>query len=125
MLRYYNLNEEVTLQCDASQTGLVAALLQKGQPVAYASRALTPAEKRYAQIVKELLSIAFACDRFHSYVYSPKEVNFETDHKPLEPIFTKSLTNAPKRLQRMLLHLQQCNLTVKYKKIIGAKQRQQ
>ena len=83
MLRYYNLDEEVTLQCDASQTGLGAALLQKGQPVAYASRALTPAETRYAQIEKELLSIVFACDRFHTYVYGRKEVNIETDHKPL------------------------------------------
>ena len=49
-LRYYNLKEEVTLQCDASQSGLGAVLTQNGQPVAYASRALTPAETRYAQI---------------------------------------------------------------------------
>ena len=61
VLRYCNLDEEVTLQGDASQTGLGAALLQKGQPVAYASRALTPAQTRYAQIEKELLSIVFAC----------------------------------------------------------------
>ena len=46
VLRYYNLEEEVTLQCDASQSGLGAALLQNGQPVAYASRALTDAETR-------------------------------------------------------------------------------
>ena len=53
VLRYYNLAEEVTLQCDASQHELGAALLQNGQPVAYASRALTSAETRYAQIEKE------------------------------------------------------------------------
>ena len=114
--RYYNLNEEVTLQCDASQTGLDAALLQKGQPVTYPSRALAPAETRYPQIEKELFSIVFACDCFHTYVYGRKEVNIETDHKPFEPIFTKPPATAPKRLQRMLLHLQQYNLTVKYKK---------
>ena len=44
VLRYYNVNEEVTLQCDASQTGLGASLLQNGQPVAYASCALTAME---------------------------------------------------------------------------------
>ena len=50
ILQYYNLSEEVTLQCDTSQAGLGATLLQGGQPVAYASRALTPTESRYAQI---------------------------------------------------------------------------
>ena len=41
VLRYYNL-EEVTIQCDASQFGLGATLLQNGQPVAYTFQA--PAE---------------------------------------------------------------------------------
>ncbi len=36
VLRYYNLKEEVTIQCDASQSGLGAALMQNGQPVAFA-----------------------------------------------------------------------------------------
>ena len=45
VLSYYNLADEVTIQCDVSQSGLGAALMQNGQPVAYASRALTPAEK--------------------------------------------------------------------------------
>ena len=116
VLRYYNLDEEVTPQCDASQSGLGAALLQNGQPVAYASRALTPAETRYAQIAKELLANVFACDRFHTYVYGRELVNVKTDHKPLEPIFTKPLAIAPKRLQRMLLKLQQYSLSVRYKK---------
>ena len=40
VLRYYDVSKEVTLQCDASQSGLGAALLQEGQPVAFASRAL-------------------------------------------------------------------------------------
>ena len=57
ILRYFNLNEEVTLQCDPSQCMLVAALLQGGQPVVYASRALTATEMQYAQIEKEPLAI--------------------------------------------------------------------
>ena len=48
VLHYYNLKEEVALQCDASQSGLDTALMQNGQPVAYASQALTLAETRYA-----------------------------------------------------------------------------
>ena len=116
VLRYYNLKEEVTLQCDASQSGLGAALMQNGQPVAYASRALSSAETRYAQIEKELLAIVFACDRFEAYIYGRDIVHVETDHRPLEFIVLKPLNNAPKRLQRMLLQLQKYSLQVKYKK---------
>ena len=47
-LKYYKMDEPVTIQCDASSTGLGATLLQNDQPVAYASRALTKAEKQYA-----------------------------------------------------------------------------
>lgn len=41
VLKYYNPTEQLVLQCDASESGLGAALVQGGQPIAYASRALT------------------------------------------------------------------------------------
>ena len=116
VLRYYNQAEEVTIQCDASQTGLGAALMQNGQPVAYTSRALTDTEIRYAQIEKELLAIVFACDRFDAYIYGRDVVNVESDHQPLETITRKPLNDAPKRLQRMLLQLQKYSLNVRYKR---------
>ena len=116
VLHYFNVKEDVTLQCDASQSGLGAALLQNGQPVAYASRALTPAETRYAQIEKELLAIVFACERFDSYIYGLAGIKVESDHKPLESIFLKPLHAAPQRLQRMLLRLQRYSLVIRYKK---------
>ena len=43
VLRCYNLDEKVTLQCDASQSGLGVAVLQ-GQPVAFTS--LAPSSNR-------------------------------------------------------------------------------
>ena len=116
VLRYYNLAEEVTIQCDASQTGLGAALMQSGQPVAYASRALTDTEIRYAQIEKELLAIVFACNRFDAYIYGREVINVESDHQPLETIMKKPLNDAPKRLQRMLMQLQKYSLNVRYKR---------
>ena len=60
VLRYYDPNLEVTIQCDASQDGLGAALLQNGQPISYASRALSSTESRYAKMEKELLAIVYA-----------------------------------------------------------------
>ena len=83
VLRFYSLRDEVTLQCDASDTGLGSALLQLQQPVSFASRALTQTETRYAQIEKELLAIVFACEKFDEYIFGRDVVHVETDHKPL------------------------------------------
>ncbi|RXN17139.1 Transposon Ty3-G Gag-Pol poly [Labeo rohita] len=113
VLKYYNPEDDLVLQCDSSETGLGAALLQAGQPVAYSSRALTATEKGYAQIEKECLAILFGMEKFHQYTYGRK-VEVHSDHKPLETIIRKPLLNAPKRLQRMLLRLQRYDIYVVY-----------
>ncbi|KAJ8361627.1 hypothetical protein SKAU_G00181520 [Synaphobranchus kaupii] len=115
VLRYYDVTKPITIQSDASQSGLGCCLMQEGQPIAFASRALTPTEKNYAQIEKECLSIVFACQRFHHYLYGRDPITAETDHKPLISIFSKPLLNAPKRLQSMLMTLQSYDLRVIYK----------
>ena len=115
-LRYYDMAKSVTIQIDASQTGLGAGLMQDGQPISYASRAMTDTEQNYAQIEKELLAIVFACERFNDYIYGRNVVHVETEHKPLESIFKKEIHMAPKRLQRMRLRLQKYPLEVRYKK---------
>ena len=115
VLKFYDVTEEVTLQYDASDKGLGAALLQNGQPVVFASRALSRTEQSYAQIEKECLAILFAAERFDQYLLGREMVTINTDHKPLVPIFSKSLFNAPKRLQRMILRLQKYNLVVRYR----------
>ena len=47
-LRYFDLLLPVTIQVDASQVGLGAALVQDNKPVAFPSKALTDAECRCA-----------------------------------------------------------------------------
>ena len=116
VLKYYDVNEEVTIQCDASETGLGAVLMQKGQPIAFASRALTDTETRYAQIEKELLAIVWSTDKFNQYILGREVVHIESDHEPLKAVFTKPIHKSPKRLQRMLMALQNYSLDVQYKK---------
>ncbi|KAK3702003.1 hypothetical protein QZH41_007698 [Actinostola sp. cb2023] len=114
ILKYYDVNKPVTVSVDASSYGLGACLLQEGHPTSYASRSLNDAEKNYAQIEKELLAVVYGCTKYHQYIYG-KQVEVETDHKPLEYLFKKTLTMAPPRLQRMMLQLQKYDLLVGYK----------
>ena len=55
---------------------------------------MTSAEKNYAQIEKEMLSIVFAVQKFHQYVYGQESVLVESDHKPIESIMRKPLGKA-------------------------------
>lgn len=95
MLKFYDVTQAVTVESDALLSGLGATLLQVGQPVAIASRALTPAEGRYAQTEKELLSVVLVCERFHTYLYGPDILHVKTDHQPLEAICKKDLALLP------------------------------
>jgi len=115
VLHYYDVNEEVTIECDSREVVLGATLLQDGQPVSFASRALTPTEQRYAQIEKECLAKVYACQKFNHYILGRNVMTIHSDQKPLETIFKKTFITAPKRLQRMLLQLQKYNLLVIYK----------
>ena len=89
--------------------------MQGGQPVACASRAMTDTETRHAQIEKEMLAIVFSLEKFHQYTFG-RHTNVESDHKPLEAILDKPLSAAPRRLQGMMLRIQDYDITVKYKK---------
>ena len=113
-LRYFDVRKPVTVQVDASKKGLGAALLQDGCPVAFASKALTPTEQRYANIEREMLACVFGAERFHTYVFGCA-FTIESDHKPLEQINLKNLADTPARLQRMLLRLQNYDITIKYR----------
>ncbi|PIK33275.1 hypothetical protein BSL78_29913 [Apostichopus japonicus] len=113
-LSYFDPRKQTTLQVDASMSGLGAVLMQDAKPIYFASRSLTDAEQRYANIERELLAVVFACEKFHMYVYG-KEFIVESDHKPLEMIYLKNLVAAPTRLQLMLLRLQGYQLKITYK----------
>lgn len=119
LLALYNSNFETFILSDASSFGLGAVLLQKQEdgelkPVAYASRTLTSAEIRYAQIEKEALGIAWACERFRDFIMG-KTFEIETDHKPLLQVLqTKSLDDHSCRLQRLRIRLMRYSYSMKF-----------
>ena len=116
VLALYDVNAKTKVSADASAHGLGAVLLQEQQntwrPVAFASRALTDTEVRYAQIEKEALALTWALEKFSEYVLG-KSIILETDHKPLVPILgRKSLDTLPPRVLRFRLRLMRFQYTI-------------
>jgi len=113
VLKYFDKSKPITIQVDASQRGLGAALLQEHGPIEYASKTLSDTESRYSNIEREMLAVVFGLERFHYYAYG-RHVTIETDHKPLESIFKKHLDKSPPRISRMVLRIQEYDKTIKY-----------
>ena len=113
-LAYYDRTKPAMIQTDASEFGLGAALLQGGQPIAFASKTLTDVESCYTNIERECLSVCFGLEKFHTYIYG-RHVLIENDHKPLEMIQHKPIHVAPPRLQQMLLCMQKYDYTIVHK----------
>ncbi|KAK2566265.1 Retrovirus-related Pol polyprotein from transposon 17.6 [Acropora cervicornis] len=113
ILAYCSRGKELVIQCDASSRCLGAVLLQEVRPLAYASRALTDPETRYATIEKEMLAVVFALEKWHQFAYG-RHVLVNTDHNPPEAISKKPLDRAPKRLQGMLLRILAHYIGVQY-----------
>ena len=78
VLAFLDLKADDVIQVNGSMKGLGTVLLQKGRSVRYVSRTLT---------------LAFQLERLHQYVFGSK-VEVQADHKPLIPIWKKSIVAA-------------------------------
>ena len=84
------------------------------RPVAYASRAMSATEQRYAQIEKEALGITWASERFEDYLIGLK-FHIETDHRPLVPLLsTRNLEDLPARVQQFRMRMTRFTYSVSH-----------
>ena len=119
VLAIYDPKKMTIVAADASSYGLGGVLTQiqsdgASRPVAYASRALTPTEERYAQIEKESLAITWASERFSDYLIG-KLFHIQTDHKPLVSLLgSKPLDALPVRIQRFRMRLLRFTYTISH-----------
>ena len=89
ILPYFDRNKSTVLQTDASKKGFGAVILQEEQPIYYALRALTSAEKNYQNLEHEAQAAVWGIEKFHYFLYGRKFI-LQTDQKPLVFYFQKA-----------------------------------
>ena len=120
-LAHYDVDRPLKMYCDASSKGVGACIVHQfpggaERPVAYASRSLSEAEQKYAQIEREGLAIVFGVKRFHQYICG-RRFTLVTDHRPLCRIFSPSAETssvAAARLQRWALILSMYDYEIEF-----------
>jgi hypothetical protein len=122
LLVHFDPEKPLVLACDASDYGIGAVLshtMEDGQerPIAYTSRTLSAAEKRYSQLDKEALAIVSGVKKFHNYLYG-RHFTIQSDHQPLSYLFNeqKGIPQlASSRIQRWALMLSAYRYSIRYK----------
>nr|GEU51161.1 DNA-directed DNA polymerase [Tanacetum cinerariifolium] len=105
------------LMCDASDFAIGAVLgqckMKHFQPIHYASKTMTEVQIDYTTTEKEILSVVYAFEKFRLYLFLSKSIVY-TDHSALKYLLSKQ--DAKPRLLRLVLLLQEFDITIHYKK---------
>ena len=98
LLVHHDPSKPLILACVTSQYGIGAVLSHitdngEEHPIAYSSRTLNAAEKRYSQLEKEGLAIMSGVNFFHNYIYG-RHFTIQSDQKPLSFLFQQGDSSA-------------------------------
>ena len=85
-----------TVITDASKIAVGRTLMQDHgeglRPIAFMSRTLSPAERKYSDYEHELAAIAFRCVKWRHYLAGcPEGVKLVTDHKTVMPLMSQEV----------------------------------
>ena len=117
ILIYPDFSKPFYIACDASNVGLGAVLLQKGNgrllPVAYASRTLNQVERRYSVTERESLAVVCALKKF-CYLVLGFQVMVITDHKTILDLFRKRAFTNNAKFNRYFLSILEYSPSFRY-----------
>lgn len=104
LLHHPRVDVRTSITVDASQTAIGAQLeqRQRGQwvPIAFFSRKLSPAERKYSAFDRELLAAYSAVRHFRHFVEGTSFTLF-TDHKPLIFSFVSDADRSPRQTRHL------------------------
>lgn len=116
VLSHFNDLAELELHTDASDRGLGAVVhIVEGEtihPIAFASRKLLDAERRYSATEKELLAIVWACNYFRHFLWG-KKFKVITDHASLK--YWTEIKDQSSRLNKLALKLTDFDVDIIHK----------
>jgi cleavage and polyadenylation specificity factor subunit 1 len=117
MLAHPHANAPIAVTVDASGVAVGAVLEQlvegSWQPLAFFSRQLRPAERKYSAFDRELLALYLAVRHFR-YFLEGRNFTVFTDHKPLTFAFAKVSDPWSARQQRHLTAISEYTTCIKH-----------
>lgn len=108
-----NFSKSFEIECDASNVGIGAVLMQEGHPIAYFSEKLKGAALNYSTYDKELYALVRALQTWQHYLL-PKEFVIHSDHESLKHLKGQGKLN--KRHAKWVEFLEQFPYVIKHKK---------